>query len=403
MDVPDIEIVIQWWATCHLATLWQRLGCAARNKHLMGMRLLFAEKEHFDDEREARAIRKVQRENTRKRKAMDLLEARNNKRRIVVPSEVPTNVPPTASSSQVANEEDSDIELDNTVTPSVNSLQELKYVMQNTHHRKRRELDLGMDYLINADKRTGLLCRRKVFDVCFDNEAADFDHHNCDPEHIMGCLRCLISQAVVCCDIHHPDHFATYSSPTDEPSTISRHSRITKYKQEAPDLALQDALDDWREEKTISIYGWAHLSDLGPSLILPNSTLDRIVDCAHHRKIRSTLDLKKETGWTDADRFGSEIIMLIQRHAPPDASPFAMTPLSRSSSTANTNVPPLLQTPSAPSPCTAAPAFNAPKRKNKCGACNQEGHNARNRVCPRHPSHTGTNKENIFIGSLHPA
>ncbi|KAG2131986.1 uncharacterized protein EDB93DRAFT_1094132, partial [Suillus bovinus] len=99
MDVPDIEIIIQWRATCHLATLWQRLGCAARNKQLMGTGLLFTEKEHFDDKREARAIRKTQHENTRKCKAADLLEARNNKCRTVALSELPANVSPSAPSS----------------------------------------------------------------------------------------------------------------------------------------------------------------------------------------------------------------------------------------------------------------------------------------------------------------
>jgi ATP-dependent DNA helicase RecQ len=201
---------------------------------------------------------------------------------------------------------------------------------------------------------------------------SDFDHLECDPEHIIGCSRCLVSQPMVCCDIHHPDHFSTYSSPTDDISATTRRSRIPKYKQEASDLALLDALYDWREEKTISIYGWAHLSDLGPSLVLPNSMLDRIVDCAHHRKIHSVLELKKETGWTDADRFGNEVVLLIQSLAPPGASPFAMTPLSRTPSASNTIV--LPPTPSTPSPCLATTS-NAPKRKNKCSACGQEGHN----------------------------
>lgn len=123
----------------------------------MGTGLLFAEKEHFDDEQEARAIRKTQCENTRKRKAADLLEARNNKRRTVALSELPANVPPSAPSSQVVNDEDYDIELDDTIIQSVNSLQELKDVMANTHHvarakkRKKRELDPGAALVVRFD------------------------------------------------------------------------------------------------------------------------------------------------------------------------------------------------------------------------------------------------------------
>ncbi|KIK32303.1 hypothetical protein CY34DRAFT_27239 [Suillus luteus UH-Slu-Lm8-n1] len=121
MDVPDIQLVIQWRATCKLTTLWQRFGRAAHNKNLLGTASLFAEKEHFDDKRHAKAIRKAHRENTCKRKAIDSPAMKNIGR---------------------------------------------------PEKWKRRELDPGMDYLINADRRMGFRCRRKVSDVCFDNDLA---------------------------------------------------------------------------------------------------------------------------------------------------------------------------------------------------------------------------------------
>ncbi|KAG2111454.1 hypothetical protein DEU56DRAFT_749585, partial [Suillus clintonianus] len=97
-------------------------------------------------------------------------------------------------------------------------------------------------------------------------------------------------------------------------------------------------LDDWRKQKTISTYGGAHLNDLGPSLIMPNATLDRIIDCAHFYKLNSMHDLKKETGWTDADKFGAEVVVLVQRHALPITNPFARTPL-RPHVSSHVNVP----------------------------------------------------------------
>ncbi|KIK72327.1 hypothetical protein PAXRUDRAFT_180866, partial [Paxillus rubicundulus Ve08.2h10] len=69
MDVSDIKLILQWRATCKLATLWQQFGRAVRNKELTGTDILFAEKDFFDDEREAKDTRKKQRESTRKRKA----------------------------------------------------------------------------------------------------------------------------------------------------------------------------------------------------------------------------------------------------------------------------------------------------------------------------------------------
>ncbi|KAI6013319.1 hypothetical protein BKA83DRAFT_4063409, partial [Pisolithus microcarpus] len=59
MDVPDILLVIQWRVTCKLAALWQHFGRAARDKQLTSTTILFAEKEHFDDEKAAKAARRV--------------------------------------------------------------------------------------------------------------------------------------------------------------------------------------------------------------------------------------------------------------------------------------------------------------------------------------------------------
>lgn len=57
--------------TCTLPSLWQRFGCTAHNKELTGTALLFAEKEHFNDEQVAKAARKAQREATGKRTAKE--------------------------------------------------------------------------------------------------------------------------------------------------------------------------------------------------------------------------------------------------------------------------------------------------------------------------------------------
>ncbi|KAI6002624.1 hypothetical protein F5J12DRAFT_207296 [Pisolithus orientalis] len=53
------------------------------------------------------------------------------------------------------------------------------------------------------------------------------------------------------------------------------------------DQHLADALEDWREARTITVYDWANINDLSPSLIVTNPTLDRIPDSMHHHKIRT--------------------------------------------------------------------------------------------------------------------
>ncbi|KAI6123009.1 hypothetical protein EDD17DRAFT_1780857 [Pisolithus thermaeus] len=87
------------------------------------------------------------------------------------------------------------------------------------------------------------------------------------------------------------------------------------------------ALEEWREQTTAAVYGWHHLYDIGPSIMMCSAMLECIVDCAHHHKLSSIQDLKRETGWPDADQYRGEILSLIQRHVAPLASPFVSTPL----------------------------------------------------------------------------
>ncbi|KAG2365347.1 hypothetical protein BDR07DRAFT_1277187 [Suillus spraguei] len=105
-------------------------------------------------------------------------------------------------------------------------------------------------------------------------------------------------------------------------------------------------------EGYISIW-LAHLNDFGATIIMPNAILDCIIDSAHHCKIQTIQDLKRETGWTDAEKFGDEVVVIVRAHAP---MPFATNPLR---------------------PLTAVPhpTVGSSMRKNKCSACRQEGHN----------------------------
>ena len=150
------------------------------------------------------------------------------------------------------------------------------------------------------------------------------------------------------------------------------------------DHALQDSLEDWRESKTAAVYGWACLNDHGPSLVMPLSILDRIVDCAHHHKLQSTQDLKREMGWTDAEKFGDEIIVLVKLHAAPCSSPFVSTPLRNTPSSTGISTPNVhtdMPSPSTPSTSLSLlhinPKHSGTKRCIKCSACGEEGHNGK--------------------------
>jgi hypothetical protein len=56
VDLPDIELIIQWKATCDLCMLWQRFGRCACKLSLTGRALFLVELKFFDAKRELRVV-----------------------------------------------------------------------------------------------------------------------------------------------------------------------------------------------------------------------------------------------------------------------------------------------------------------------------------------------------------
>lgn len=150
---------------------------------------------------------------------------------------------------------------------------------------------------------------------------------------------------------------------------------------------LCEALEDWREEKTHEIHGESHLIDIGPSIIMPDGVLDRILACAHYLKIRSIEDLRQETHWSKTNQFGIEVISLIHHiiPIPVTSALLTTTPLQpRSIPQISTSLPDTLLANSSTSqllPVVEASTrdrqreANLPSKRKKCSACGLEGHN----------------------------
>ncbi|KAF8240353.1 hypothetical protein L208DRAFT_1233455, partial [Tricholoma matsutake] len=120
-------------------------------------------------------------------------------------------------------------------------------------------------------------------------------------------------------------------------------------------------------------YGWAHLHDLGPTLIMLNEVLNRIIDCAHYRKINSTSELKNETRWDEIEQCGDEVLEIIQHLCPQvsAASPLTTTPLRTLPTPMHLSTPALnLASPSLPTSTTTAN-----HSKSRCSTCGLVGHN----------------------------
>ena len=50
IDIPDIELVVQWRTTCGLNAIWQRVGRAARGPGCEALAVVFVEAKYFDEE-----------------------------------------------------------------------------------------------------------------------------------------------------------------------------------------------------------------------------------------------------------------------------------------------------------------------------------------------------------------
>jgi superfamily II DNA/RNA helicase len=98
MDLPNIQVVVQWKATCDMCTLWQRFGRGGRGDGQSATAILLVEKKDTEEDRQAKGerarVRKEKEGIGTKRKATTDQEDRPSKR-----SRTLTDVPAIPTSS----------------------------------------------------------------------------------------------------------------------------------------------------------------------------------------------------------------------------------------------------------------------------------------------------------------
>ncbi|KAG6883457.1 hypothetical protein C0992_008701, partial [Termitomyces sp. T32_za158] len=378
MDLPDVRVVIQWRGTCSISTLWQRFGRAGRNRELEATAILLIEKDYTDEERTRKEERKVARQRVAAQKRSQQTKNRNvpqKRARTAASTHLQTN-PHQPSPATIA-EDQSDkqpslasIAEDESDKENVKNLEidELRHryltesrMPDQSGHRKKGALERAMDDFINAKAR-GLSCRAAPIEVYFENEKAAVDPTACLP---MGCPRCIPPPPHICCDIHSPHSFEHCIVPPIKAATSIPRSRLPKIysPMTEQDHSLQDALDGFWQTKMIERYGVSLLKDFGPTLIMPEGVLDRIVSCARYFKIQTAEDLLRETRWDECARYGEQVVDLILQHRPlPHISaPISQTPMqfitpNKLATSSNT---------------ASAPKSRAPA---KCSSCGGVGH-----------------------------
>ena len=123
------------------------------------------------------------------------------------------------------------------------------------------------------------------------------DHHLCRPNLPDGCARCRARRSRNCCTLCSPDDplFKPYRLVVPlARDTASRSSRLPKDdgSMVGAQRDLRTALDQYRLACARAEFGLAVTYHLHPGLVLPDSVLLRLVDCARARKISSMADIK---------------------------------------------------------------------------------------------------------------
>lgn len=189
----------------------------------------------------------------------------------------------------------------------------------------------------------------------------------CRPDLPLGCPRCMISDPTICCELCTPAHFEDFARVTmDKAKNRPSRSRLPDkdYKATSQDMKLRDALHSFRKEQTILEFGRACLRNTGPSIIMADDVLQRIVDCAHFHLIESPLQLAKETRWSRVDQHGVEVVSLIMSYCPKPVPAMVLTTAPLRS------IHPPNQTQNGSS--VVLPVRTVATRR--CGVCKQLGH-----------------------------
>ena len=385
MDLPDIEVVVQWKATCTLCSMWQRFGRGARGDGKSATAvLLFDKKDLHGDEAatESGSLKRKACEDLRTISKRPALASKSINRVDNANSLAePSVTEPSPSGDREIDHGDSQTTLEDCRRRFMRCDSSATNTLKGAKARGKRPPILAgsaMDSFINPP--AALNCRRMVVNVYFGNDkACDMinDHHRCDPILLSGCPRCAPKPLLLCCDICHPDQFASFGTvPLDElrdseasdSEVETGKSRLKPIDMTSDKslLLLKEKLFDWRDRKATERFGPGLVATHGSHMLMGDPTIDRIITCAKAGKLPNVARLITETKWRKdlAELYGPSLLTIIH-----DSFPDQYAPKKRRKKKK-------LLPPAASSAATLDTAITVvPPRNMRCGECGRSGHN----------------------------
>ncbi|KAJ3553427.1 hypothetical protein NP233_g12645 [Leucocoprinus birnbaumii] len=293
LDLPDVELVIQWRYMPSLCTLMQQLGRTARGQGVTAVGIYLVEPVYFDDHK-------------RKQKWNNVEDEEGDEDDDQIPVKL-VRLEGGSSSVSVEAPRSEDTE----DLPATDIKKDPKSIpFPKNRNRSDAEFEEEvMDLYINS--KTCSVCRRAVSNRYFENHLAEGRYDDC------GCIRCESAEEATqshCCDVCEPSAFEIPHF-TQEPPCVIRSRRM-----KVPALSIEE-MDDKALELKRLLCGWRvtqmKIRDLedkeffGPQQVMSERVLWRIVDLGHARKLTDTSVLIKQVQWVDVAEFAQEIIGIV--------------------------------------------------------------------------------------------
>lgn len=133
------------------------------------------------------------------------------------------------------------------------------------------------------------------------------------------------------------------------------------------DHDLRADLIRWRRETALQNLGPAIVRTYGAKVFISDQIVERLVVCAHARKLAGVDDVVRETGWRrdQAEKHSVALFKVIHTHTPPPMPPPPVPSTGGADDDSRTT-----QVGPNAGPTTLA----RPRRRAKCSKCHQEGH-----------------------------
>jgi hypothetical protein len=345
MDVGDVEVVVQYKATCDLNTLWQCFGRAARSSSGRGVGILLVEK------KDCITSRKNSSDSSSagsKRSTNDLQNGAQKRQQCS-----------GKSVAQSGAEGESGM-LTHVDTSCRDTLPSATDPCQGTWSRERQaryarpEIAPGDPTNTKKGRMPGVLpgsamddyinlpsyiyCRRLVPHLYFANDKrGEFylfkktrpyacnsaivsdSHIRCNPAVLEGCCRCKPKTSVVCCDRCNPTVFDVFRTSGPSNKRTARRSVIpVSYTRSSQHFALGEAVYNWRESQAVEILGEGVVERLGVELVMSEDVIERVLACWNFKKITEVSHFRRETTWPEewVEKCGQSLIDLLATYSP---------------------------------------------------------------------------------------